>query len=48
MPLLHPGDTFPQLRGFGVGPGEAGLREDWHGGSRASANKTANTLRGEQ
>jgi hypothetical protein len=24
----------PQLRGFGVSPGEAGLQEDWHGGSR--------------
>jgi hypothetical protein len=24
----------PQLRSFGVNPGEAGLQEDWHGGSR--------------
>jgi hypothetical protein len=34
MPLLHPGDTFPQLRSLGVSPGETGIREDWHGGSR--------------
>jgi len=43
----------PQLRSFGVSPGETGIQEDWHGRSRrlkkdASANKTANTLRGEQ
>jgi 2-hydroxychromene-2-carboxylate isomerase len=24
----------PQLRSFGVSPGEAGIEEDWHGGSR--------------
>jgi hypothetical protein len=24
----------PQLRSFGVNPGEAGVEEDWHGGSR--------------
>ena len=24
----------PQLRSFGVDPGEIGLQEDWHGGSR--------------
>jgi hypothetical protein len=24
----------PQLRGFGVNPGETGIQEDWHGGSR--------------
>jgi hypothetical protein len=24
----------PQLRSFGVEPGEAGVQEDWHGGSR--------------
>ena len=24
----------PQLRSFGVGPGETGIQEDWHGGSR--------------
>jgi hypothetical protein len=24
----------PQLRSFGVDPGEAGIEEDWHGGSR--------------
>jgi hypothetical protein len=24
----------PQLRSFGVNPGETGIREDWHGGSR--------------
>ncbi|MGT2464301.1 mycothiol-dependent nitroreductase Rv2466c family protein [Sinomonas atrocyanea] len=24
----------PQLRSFGVAPGEAGMEEDWHGGSR--------------
>ena len=24
----------PQLRGFGVSPGETGTQEDWHGGSR--------------
>jgi len=43
----------PQLRSFGVNPGEAGIQEDWHGASRrhkkdASRNRTANTLRGEQ
>lgn len=26
----------PQLRSFGVAPGEAGVQEDWHAGSRAS------------
>jgi hypothetical protein len=24
----------PQLRSFGVNPGETGIQEDWHGGSR--------------
>jgi 2-hydroxychromene-2-carboxylate isomerase len=24
----------PQLRGFGVSPGQTGIQEDWHGGSR--------------
>jgi hypothetical protein len=24
----------PQLRGLGVEPGEVGVQEDWHGGSR--------------
>jgi hypothetical protein len=24
----------PQLRSLGVSPGETGIREDWHGGSR--------------
>ena len=24
----------PQLRSFGVEPGQAGIEEDWHGGSR--------------
>jgi hypothetical protein len=24
----------PQLPSFGVGPGEVGRQEDWHGGSR--------------
>ena len=24
----------PQLRAFGVGEDEAGVQEDWHGGSR--------------
>jgi hypothetical protein len=24
----------PQRRGFGVSPGETGIQEDWHGGSR--------------
>jgi Mycothiol-dependent nitroreductase Rv2466c len=24
----------PQLRGFGVEPGQVGAQEDWHGGSR--------------
>ena len=24
----------PQLRAFGIEPGEAGVEEDWHGGSR--------------
>jgi 2-hydroxychromene-2-carboxylate isomerase len=26
----------PQLRSFGVDPGQAGAEEDWHGGSRAA------------
>ena len=25
---------LPQLRAFGVDEGEAGVQEDWHGGSR--------------
>ena len=25
---------WPQLRSFGVAPGETGVEEDWHGGSR--------------
>jgi hypothetical protein len=24
----------PQLRSFGVSPGQTGIQEDWHGGSR--------------
>jgi hypothetical protein len=28
----------PQLRSFGVDPGTAGAREDWHAGSRTSAS----------
>ena len=24
----------PQLASFGVEPGQAGIQEDWHGGSR--------------
>jgi hypothetical protein len=28
----------PQLRGFGVEPGAAGVEEDWHAGSRKSAS----------
>ena len=24
----------PQLRSFGVSPGETGIQEDWHGGRR--------------
>jgi hypothetical protein len=24
----------PQLRSFGVKPGQVGVQEDWHGGSR--------------
>ena len=29
----------PQLRSFGVSPGEAGIQEDWHGGSRRLKNQ---------
>jgi len=35
----------PQLRGFGINPGETGIQEDWHDASR---NRTENTPRGEQ
>jgi hypothetical protein len=28
----------PQLRSYGTGPGQAGVQEDWHGGSRRSAS----------
>jgi hypothetical protein len=30
----------PQLRSFGLDPGEAGAEEDWHSGSRRTASRS--------